>query len=113
VHAHEFHTLGDYVAEAVEVLGEVQGLRAYVEGLETVVHAFPDYQWNLRHLLVDGCWISAHFLDTGTHRGAFLGVPATGRSVSTQEFAVYRIDAGKIVEVWVAADNLHLLDQLR
>ena len=62
---------------------------------------------------MDGCWISAHFLDTGTHRGALLGVPATGRSVSTQEFAVYRVDAGKMVEVWVAADNLHLLDQFR
>ena len=30
-----------------------------------------------------------------------------------EEFAVYRVDAGKIVEVWVAADNLHLLSQLR
>jgi predicted ester cyclase len=27
-------------------------------------------------------------------------------------FAVYRIDGGKIVEVWVVADNLRLLDQL-
>src|SRR4051812_21101612 len=33
---------------------------------------------------------TAHFVDTGTHRGAFLGVPASGRSVSTQEFAFYR-----------------------
>jgi predicted ester cyclase len=40
-------------------------------------------------------------------------VPATGRRVSTQEFAIYRFQAGRIAEVWVTADNLRLLDQLR
>jgi hypothetical protein len=39
-------------------------------------------------------------------------VPATGRAVSTQEFAIYRFQAGRIAEVWVTADNLRLLDQL-
>lgn len=111
--AHEFDALGEFVADDVDVNGEQQGLRAYVEGLRSVVQAFPDYRWDLRHLLVDGRWLSAHFIDTGTHRGAFLGVSATGRVVSTQEFAVYKVNAGKIVEAWVAADNLHLLDQLR
>jgi hypothetical protein len=38
---------------------------------------------------------------------------ATGRSVATQEFAVYRVAAGKITQVWVTADNLGLLAQLR
>ena len=77
-----------------------------------MVDAFPDYHWDLRHLLIDGCWLSAHFLDTGTHRGAFLGVPATGRLVTVQEFAVYRVESDKIVEVWVIGDNLDLLTQL-
>jgi predicted ester cyclase len=111
--AHDFARLGDFVAEDVAVNGEREGLADYVAGLEAVVAAFPDYRWDLRHLLVDGCWISAHFVDTGTHRGDFLGVPPTGRVVATQEFAVYRIAEDRIAEVWVAADNLRLLDQLR
>jgi predicted ester cyclase len=110
---HQFDLLGDFVADGVEVNGEVQGLRAYVAGLRAVIHAFPDYRWNLRHLLVDGPWIAAHFLDTGTHRGTFLDIPATGRTITIQEFATYRVDAGRIVEVWVTADNLDLLAQLR
>jgi steroid delta-isomerase-like uncharacterized protein len=111
--AHRFDRLGEFVAQDVEVNGEVQGLQAYVDGLQAVVRAFPDYRWDLRHLFVSGAWVSAHFLDTGTHRGTFLGVPATGRTVSTQEFAIYRFQAGRIAEVWVTADNLRLLDQLR
>src|SRR5918997_1140351 len=75
---HRFDSLGDFVAEDVEVNGETQGLPAYVAGLKAVVRAFPDYRWNLRHLVADRPWISAHFLDTGTHKGTFLEVPATG-----------------------------------
>jgi predicted ester cyclase len=111
--AHRFDRLGEFVSPDVEVNGEVQGLQAYVRGLQEVVRAFPDYRWDLRHLFVAGCWVSAHFVDTGTHRGSFLGVPATGRAVTTQEFAIYRFAGGRIAEVWVTADNLRLLDQLR
>ncbi len=75
--------------------------------------AFPDYRWDLRHLLVDEPWVAAHFIDTGTHRGPAFGIPATGRSVRTQEFAVYRFGDDHIAEVWVTADNLRVLEQLR
>ena len=111
--AHRFAGLGEFVAADVEVNGERQGLDAYVAGLEAVVAAFPDYRWDLRHLLIDGDWVAAHFVDTGTHQGPFLGVPATGRAVNTQEFACYRIEAERIAEVWVTADNLRLLEQIR
>jgi predicted ester cyclase len=111
--AHEFDRLGEFVASDVQVNGELQGLRDYVRGLEAVVQAFPDYRWELRHLLVDGDWLAAHFVDTGTHAGTFLDVPATGRKVTTQEFAFYRVAGGRIVEVWVTADNLRLVQQLR
>jgi predicted ester cyclase len=110
---HRFDELGEFVADDVEVNGEPQELSGYVAGLQAVVDAFPDYRWGLRHLLIDAPWLSARFIDTGTHSGPFLGIPATGRVVRTQEFAVYRVDPGKIVEVWVAADNLSLLNQLR
>ena len=111
--AHRFSELGAFVAEDVDVNGTRQGLDGYIAGLEDVVRAFPDYRWDLRHLLVDGSWVAAHFLDTGTHRGTFLGVAPTGRAVTTQEFALYRIEAGRIREVWVTADDLELLEQLR
>ena len=110
---HRFDDLAEFVAPDVVIDGIERDLDAYAEALRAVVRAFPDYRWELRHLLVDPPWIAAHFADTGTHRGPFLGVPATGRSVSAQEFAFYRVDAGRIAEVWGTADDLHLLQQLR
>ena len=110
---HELGRLGEFVAADVRVDGEPRGLDGYVAGLEDVLRAFPDYRWDIRHLLVDPPVVAAHFTDTGTHLGEFLGVPATGRRVETQEFAVYRVAGGRIAEVWVTADNLRLLAQLR
>lgn len=110
---HRFEDLSEFVHDDVVVNdGQQTGLGAYAAGLQSVTATFPDYHWDLRHLLIDPPHISAHFRDTGTHRGTFLGTPATGRFVTTQEFAHYRLRDGKIAEVWVTADMTTLLDQL-
>jgi predicted ester cyclase len=111
--AHRFEDLRRFVARDVAIDGAERGLDAYAEELRVVVRGFPDYQWQLRRLLVDPPWIAAHLTDTGTHRGPFLGVPATGRIVSIPEFAFYRIDADRITEVWGNAFGVHLLQQIR
>jgi predicted ester cyclase len=110
---HRFADLGEFVADDVVINGADRGLDAYAENLRSIVRSFPDYRWELRHLVVDAPWIAAHVADTGTHRAAFLGVEATGRSVSTPEFAFYRIDAGRIAEVWGVAFHVALLQQIR
>jgi predicted ester cyclase len=48
---HRFDDLGEFVAD--DVNGPTQGLSRYIAGLRAVVDAFPDYQWQLQHLLVD------------------------------------------------------------
>jgi predicted ester cyclase len=109
---HRFAMLGEFVHDNVKVNGEASDLARYIAGLTSVVDAFPDHHWDLRRLLVDGSWLSGHFVDTGTHTGTFLGVAPTGRSITIQEFATYRISDGKIAEVWGTADNVSLLEQL-
>ena len=97
---HSFQELGEFVDRAVRGGGVVQGLDQYIAGLRAVVDAFPDFHWHLQHLLIDGDWLSAHLIDTGTHTGSFLGVPATGRAIRVQELVVYRVAYGRIVECW-------------
>lgn len=109
---HDFRVLGEFVAEDVRVNGESLGLERYIHGLADVVVTFPDYHWQLERLLAEGDWISGRFTDSGTHRGTFLGVAPTGRSISTFELAVYRLIDGKIAEVWVTADNPAITRQL-
>jgi predicted ester cyclase len=110
---HRVDDLAEFVARDVAIDGVVRGLDAYAAELRAVARAFPDYRWDVRKLVVDTPWIAAHMCDTGTHRGAFRGIEATGRAVAVPEFAFYRIEAGQIAEVWGSGFHLHLLEQLR
>lgn len=99
---HRFGELGEFVHRDVEVNGAALGLRAYGEGLAGVIQTVPDYHWDLRHLLIDGCWLSAHLTGTGATPG--------GRPVSMPEFAIYRVTAGRIAEVWGDLDRTRLTE---
>ena len=110
---HRFDEFGAFVAGDVVINHAERGLDAYTGGLRPVVAGFPDFRWELRHLVIDAPWIAAHLTDTGTHRGTFQGVAPTGRPVTAEEYAFYRIEAGRIAEVWGTSFDVLLLDQLR
>jgi predicted ester cyclase len=110
---HRFDEFAEFVAPDVTNNDTGRGLEDYTAGLRAVVRGFPDYRWQLRRLMVAEPWIAAHLTDTGTHRGAYFGIEATGRAVSTEEFAFYRVDSGRIAEVWGTPFHAHLLEQIR
>src|SRR5437879_1772025 len=49
---------------------------------------------------------------SGVHRGAFFGVPATGRHITWVGSAFFTIAAGKIVDIWVLGDADTVKQQL-
>ena len=97
---HRFDQLGEFVSEQVSGSGVTDGLAAYIDRLEDVSVAFPDYRWELQEVVVEGDMIAARLIGRGTHTGAFGSVAPTGRRISTQELVFYRIADGKIVQCW-------------
>ena len=79
---------------------------------EPLISAFPDWHWEMRHIVVDGDYIALHFTVTGTHRGAFQGIEATGRRVTASEFTLYRVEDGKFAEVWDLTDMDAVIRQI-
>jgi predicted ester cyclase len=79
---------------------------------EPLISAFPDWHWEMRHIVVDGDYIAVHFTVTGTHRGAFQGIEATGRRVTISEFTLYHLEDGKFAEVWDLADMDTVMRQI-
>jgi predicted ester cyclase len=98
---HRFGELDEFVHPDVAVNGAAVGLQTYAEGLAAVAEVVPDYHWDLRHLLIDGTWLSAHLAGAGTS-------PA-GYPVTMPEFALYRVEAGRFVEVWGDLDRTRLI----
>jgi predicted ester cyclase len=49
---------------------------------------------------------------TGTHRGVFREIEATGRRVTTSEFTLYHVEDGKFAEVWDLTDMDAVMRQI-
>ena len=105
---HAFDELGEFVHPVIRVNGTDRTLQEYADGLFEVHRAFPDYRWEIQRTVFEEPWLAVHFHDQGTHLGPWRGIAPTGRSVTTDEFAMYRFADGRIAEVWVTADNARL-----
>jgi len=82
------------------------------EWFRTAQHAFPDVQFTLHEEIAEGDLVVSRWSYLATNTGEFLGRPATGRKVTDQGIDIFRIENGKIVELWIAQDSLGLLQQL-
>jgi steroid delta-isomerase-like uncharacterized protein len=74
--------------------------------------AFPDMVITVEQMLAEGDRVATQGTWKGTHKGAFMGVPATGKTVAVGYIDVWRIEGGKAVENWVQMDLLGLMQQL-
>lgn len=93
--------------------GQEPGLDGYVAALKAFHGAFPDLRANVTHAVAEGDMVVGRVEVTGTHRGAFLGMPGSGRKVRYEEIAMVRMADGKIAEHWSVADALAILQQLQ
>lgn len=75
--------------------------------------AFPDFEMEIVELVAEGDRVVAHFRCSGTHRGEWLGLPATGRRFEkVDEIYIFRVQGGKLVSALGVEDNLSRLRQL-
>lgn len=74
--------------------------------------AFPDTVNEVEDLLAEGDKVAARWVTRGSHRGEFLGIPATGNRIEVTSSGIFRISAGKVAESWDHFDALGLLRQL-
>ena len=74
--------------------------------------AFPDLRTTLEDVFASGDRVAVRGTDRGTHRGDFMGRPATGRQVTSTWIEIFRIESGKAVEGWLEMDSRRLLDQI-
>ncbi|HYM11932.1 MAG TPA: SRPBCC domain-containing protein [Bryobacterales bacterium] len=94
----------------------VKGLPPGREGLKTIgkaiFAAFPDVHVTPEDVIVEGDRVVARDTARATHRGEFNGVPATGRKVYWTENHIYRLENGKIAEVWSETSFQDLMAQV-
>lgn len=93
-------------------IGDAHGPEGFKRVAGAFLTAFPDMEIAVEEALASGERLVRRVRWTATHRGPFLGVPATKRRVTVQEMIILRVAEGKITEEWEMADLLGLLRQL-
>jgi len=74
--------------------------------------AFPDMQVKLEDMVAEGDRVACLWTATATHKGEFMGMPATGKQVTIKGIHIDRIAGGKIVETWNYSDMMEVMQQL-
>jgi len=89
--------------------GRPSGLEGLIATWRATRTAFPDLRYELLVEVIDADRIAHRIRATGTHRGEFLGVPATERQVSWEELHIVRHDGDRILEHWGIVDVVGLM----
>ena len=100
------------MVEQVPLPGQGPGLEGLKDALRGLRSAFPDMHGSVEEQIVEGDKVLSRFEWKGTHRGLFLGVPATDRPVSVWGMVIDRFEGGKIKETRIIMDTLGLMMQL-
>lgn len=91
---------------------ELRGAEAVKSLFAAYRSGFPDFHVRVDERVADDDRIAQAFTITGTHRGEFMGIPATGKAIEVHGVVISRFADGKIIEEWEVIDQLTLLQQL-
>ncbi|GAA0939091.1 ester cyclase [Nonomuraea longicatena] len=89
-----------------------KGTQAMKEVLVALHRAFPDLDVHIDDMIAEGDKVVTRNTVTGTHRGEYLGIGPTGRSVTYKEVLTVRFADGRIIETWAVVDGLSVMRQL-
>ncbi len=102
----------DYVYMSADG-AEQKGPDAGVAVAETYLRAFPDLEFEIRHLYAAGTGVSVLELTArGTHQAELEGIPPTGRLVEVVVCNVVEAQDGLIVREREYYDSLSIMRQL-
>jgi steroid delta-isomerase-like uncharacterized protein len=86
------------------------------EGLKFAINAmltgFPDMNWTVQEQIAEGETVVTRFTWTGTHDGAFMGIPATNKKVEVWGVVIDVVRDGLFAESRIIMDTVGLLQQV-
>lgn len=98
-------------------LNPIPGTPAGIEGARYFVNvyrkALPDIQFTITHLIAEPDWVAFRFTATGTHRDTLLGIPATGKKITTSGIVMHKVVNGRFAESVNEIDLLGMYQQMQ
>ena len=92
--------------------GALKGHEGARQLLTAYTTAFPDFRLNIDELLSEGDSVTLRWTFTGTQKGPFGEIAASGKSVSVKGIGIFQVAAGKAKEVHLLWDKYALMQQI-
>jgi steroid delta-isomerase-like uncharacterized protein len=91
---------------------EERGIEAYAALTDRLRAAFHEMRFTLLDLIACGDRVVVRWTMDATHGGPLVGIPATGKRVQQRANVIYRLEDGKVAEIWAQMDQIGMLRQL-
>ncbi|MBM3845190.1 MAG: ester cyclase [Verrucomicrobia bacterium] len=85
---------------------------AYIRSMSSFHSAFPDLKFTVEDMVSQPGKAVARWTFTGTQKGGFQGQPPSGKAVRITGMSFFRIEKGRIMEIWANMDRLGMMQQL-
>ena len=92
---------------------EWKGISGIKHAVQSHRASFPDWREKVEDIIAEGDRVAIRITSTGTQRGEFAGIQPTDRKITIEEFHIYRLAGGKIIEQWGMPDGQGLMTQLK
>jgi steroid delta-isomerase-like uncharacterized protein len=106
------HYVWEDVVEQVPLPGQGPGLDGLKDILCAMRSGFPDIVFSIQEQVAEHDKVASRFEWTGTHKGEFLGIPATGRHVRVWGVVIDRLEDGRIKDTRIIMDTFGMMAQL-
>lgn len=92
---------------------DIKGAEAAKGFIGGFLEGIPDAFYDVNETLETGNRVICRWRCTGTQTGNFYGMPPTNNKVDVNGITIFRIEAGKIAELWNVWDQFTLVEQLK
>lgn len=80
--------------------------------MRAFVDAFPDNSITIEDMIAEGDKVVTRYTVSGTHKGDFMGIPATGKEITFTAICISQVSDDRIIEEWDEGDVLGFMQQL-
>ena len=117
INAGDIGGFSEHLAENFVEHEVTPGLAPTKEGVKTFflmqLAAFPDLRFTAEDVFGSGDKVVARVNYTGTNKGDFMGMPASGKRADVQLIDIFLFDnSGRVCEHWGVIDLMAMMQQL-
>lgn len=110
------HLLEDLLADnfVFHAMSAGRGLDkgAFIQSYSSSNESFPDDKTTIQDMIAEEDKVAVRLTQKTTQEGKYINLSPTGKQFEIPRFSFFRIEDGKIAEIWNLRDSLSMFQQL-